>query len=189
VVYNSVLHDGLAISPVDGSAPPEDLPYSGFRPFFSGDSVAFRGNDGLYVSHDGQVTRAVREGDAVPGEPFGRFKGIPQLFGVDVHGVVAFTGQWEGATRGYGAFVNRDGTITPVAKMGGTLFDQPVTTVLQTSLAIDPHGSGRVVFGYRLANGVTGIAMATPVPEPAAAALAAAALLAGAARRRGRHAR
>jgi hypothetical protein len=72
-------------------------------------------------------------------------------------------------------------------KTDDQLFGQTLQSLF--SIAFDPSGSGRIAFGYRLANGVNGIAMATPVPEPAAGVMVAlAAALAAARVRRSRDA-
>jgi hypothetical protein len=155
----------------------------------SGNAVAFEavGDDptaydrtmrGIFVGNGDSLKLIVRTGNPsrTPRESF-RYISLAGI--ADDGQTVAFSGtNW--ASEG-GAFISHGGQISKVLKTGDTLFGQHLTSA--SARAFDPRGSGRLVVGYALANGVTGIAMATPVPEPAAgvmlalsAALAAASL-------------
>jgi hypothetical protein len=134
----------------------------------SGDMVAFRGvypgGAGIFTGNGGSLTTIVKTGDPAPS---GTFTSLA-VGGIASNGDdVSFFGQWAGGT---GAFVSDNGTIIPVVKTGDLLFGQPLTSLAmnQNKIGLDPRGRGNVVFSYILANGDSGVAMATPVPEPAA---------------------
>jgi hypothetical protein len=145
------------------------------RPAIRGDRIAFRGvfgsNVGIFTGNGGPLTTIAKTGDAAPSGVFLDLgKGPRTDIGYD--GVnVAFFGTYTGNRRGI--FVGDGASLTTVLKSGDQLFGQTHSNVFpSTRVGLDPHGSGNVVFSYQLANGVTGIAMATPVPEPAALTLA-----------------
>jgi hypothetical protein len=150
------------------------------RPAISGDQVAFRahlgGTDvGIFTGDGGPLTTIARTGDAAP---IGAFidlgKGPRTDIGFDGN-AVAFLGTFAGGSA-QGVFVGDGGPLTTVIKKGDAMFGSTVTSFWTTRVGLDPDGSGRVVFGYNLANNLTGVAMATPVPEPPALTLAAAML-------------
>src|SRR5262249_28795943 len=82
---------------------------------------------------------------------------------------------------GSGIYVGNGAALTTVIETGDVLFGQPVTNLLfaepDTHFGFDPYGSGNLAFRYTLANGVSGVAMASPVPEPSTFALAAVGLV------------
>ena len=72
---------------------------------------------------------------------------------------------------GHGIFTGRDPVADKLIAVDDVLFGQRVTAV-----NFRPGGLndlGQLVFSYTLADGRTGVAVATPVPEPAAVAIAA----------------
>ena len=77
---------------------------------------------------------------------------------------------------GVGIFVGPDPIADKVIQSGDPLFDSAVTTLTTVSgLSLVRGGIndvGQLAFTYTLANGVYGIAIATPVPEPATFVLA-----------------
>ena len=86
---------------------------------------------------------------------------------INYAGLVAFNAALDAG--GGGVFIG-DGTMTSaVIQAGDSLFGSTVT-----GAGVTPYGlndSGQVAFAFTLANGTTGIAVATPVPEPSAALL------------------
>ena len=65
---------------------------------------------------------------------------------------------------GYGIYIGDGANTNEVIGSGDLLFGSTIT-----ALSISPtslNDLGQVAFYYRLANGTTGIAIATPVPEP-----------------------
>jgi hypothetical protein len=152
-------------------------------PRISQTAVAFDatlgGADAVIAWNGSQITTVAKDGQS--GQATGVLTDVG-IGGVDNHGNVVFnTGTW-------GAVISKGGVISPVIYEGDALFGQTLTILRHTRLAIDRAGSGRVAFGYELANGVRGIAIATPVPEPAAGATLAIAALAAARTRRSRRA-
>jgi hypothetical protein len=139
-------------------------------PDISGDTVAFNasligGGDAIFTGNGGTLTTIVKPGDPGPFGPF--FGGTPG--GVARNGQqVSFLARWTGD--GQGAFVSNRGVISTVIKGGDSLFGQQLVYVLGR-VVLDSSGSGRVAFGYVLANGVRGIALATPVPESGSAVM------------------
>jgi hypothetical protein len=138
------------------------------RQHISGDAVAFSarvtGGTAIFTGNGGPLLTVVKTGDPAPS---GAFNGLT-LCGVANNGLdVAFLGQW--STGGEGAFVSSGGVTSPVIERGDMLFGQEFVGFRLGGVVFDASGSGRVAFAYGLANGVTGIALATPVPEPGAA--------------------
>lgn len=153
-------------------------------PEISGDVVAFKGQysgggQGIFTGNGGPLTTIAKTGDAAPS---GVFTGFDMGQTADNGQQVSFRGFF-GTSDGY--FVSDGGVISTVIKRGDMLFGQPVSLVGESGGALDRSGSGRFAFTYYLAaTNVRGIAIATPVPEPATASLAACAGLAFPLRRR-----
>jgi hypothetical protein len=89
---------------------------------------------------------------------------------------VAFLASFDESLR-RGVFTSRGGTLINVIKTGDTLFGSTVTELAGNSFefprfGIDVGGSGNVAFTYRLVDGRSGIAIATPVPESGGSVLA-----------------
>jgi hypothetical protein len=139
------------------------------NPQISGAMVAFSAKhgaagQGIYLGDGGPLTTVVITGDIIipNGGP------ITSLFlgGVANGGQqVAFLAE-SGSS---GAFVRDRGVTATVIKSSDPLFAQRLAGLPGSQIVIDPQGSGRVAFGYQLTNGVRGIALATPVPEPGSA--------------------
>jgi hypothetical protein len=180
--------DGGALTTIAkrGDAGPGGTLDGTFQPFaMSGDTVAFEATAGgvsaLFTGSGGPLTRIVKVGDPAPTGTFSMF----DVGGIANNGSdVLFSGDWTGG--GQGLFLSSHGATTSILQRGNLLFGQSLIGVAVLSRSLDPSGSGNVAFRYTLANGVSGIALATPVPEPAALTLALAAL-APAIRRRGAH--
>jgi hypothetical protein len=171
-----------------GSLAPTGIFSSFGVPRISGEVTAFGahttgGGHAIYASADGVLTTIVKQGDPAPS---GTLQNLI-MGGVDDGGRVAFSARWD--VHGQGAFFGDGDSIVPVIKRGEELFGQTLAGLGHDYIALDPNGSGRVAFAYWLANGVRGIAMATPVPEPAAGSMLAIAALAAVSVDRRRHAR
>jgi hypothetical protein len=150
------------------------------RPAISESTVAFRGTYhggwGVFAGNGGPLTTIAKTGDPAPVGKFVEFGSLPQQqLGIS-GSTVAFYGLYginpESPT-GVGIFTGKGGPVTAVIKSGDPLFGDTLGSVYHGPLAMDPQGSGRILFTYRLATGEVGLAMATPVPEPNALTLAA----------------
>jgi hypothetical protein len=96
-------------------------------------------------------------------------------YGMDINnsGLVAFSATLNGVR---GIYTEVGPQIARIIGVGDNLFG---STVTQIGFGKDGLNElGQVGFFYQLANGRTGIALATPVPEPASILLAAIAILA-----------
>ena len=84
------------------------------------------------------------------------------------NGTVAFQASLDAG--GGGIFTGPDPATNSVIQLGDSLFGETVTNLLNGGrLGITDDGT--IVFNYILENGVSGIAIATPVPEPSTFAL------------------
>lgn len=126
--------------------------------------------DGIYVG-DGGEARLVAD---VSG-PFA------QVFspGINDGGQVVFVARLDADTNtlAHGIYTGPDPVADKVIRVGDELFGG---TVARIGFLQGLNDHGQIVFAYELAGGVEGVALASPVPEPAAAAacgLAAAALM------------
>jgi hypothetical protein len=154
-------------------------------PEISGDVVAFHasvpGGRAILTGNGGPLTAIVKEGDAAPGG--GVFTSLGELRVANNGQQVAFAGgAGEGDSGTTAMFVSNNGVLSKVIQSGDSLFG--ATAFVGNVAALDRSGSGRVAFGYFHPGGISGIAIATPVPEPATASLAACAGLAFPLRRR-----
>ncbi|HEX2473617.1 MAG TPA: choice-of-anchor tandem repeat NxxGxxAF-containing protein [Lacipirellulaceae bacterium] len=143
-------------------------PFSGFgnRPGITNDgTVVFSatfdtGGMGIFKSQSGVVTPVV--------DTTGPFIGF-RFLAANNHGQVAFIGSLDSG--GEGIFVGPDPTADKVILAGDALFGSTLTSI-ETSHALNDRG--QIAFYYRLANGVSGIAVASPIPEPSTIVLIAA---------------
>ena len=78
-------------------------------------------------------------------------------------GTIAFLGLLDAG--GGGVFTGPNPATDKMLVVGDTLFGSTITDLGLSFGAI--NNSGQISFVYTLANGVTGVAVATPVPEPA----------------------
>jgi hypothetical protein len=152
-------------------------------PLISGSIVVFPAASGsvrmLLKGNDGPLTAITKVGDPAPNGTITDFaQGGIANNGNDI----LYRATWAGG--GSGVFLNSGGVTTSVIQQGATLFGQPLQSVSVSGQSLDWSGSGKVAFRYVLANGVEGIALATPVPEPHACALLAVAAVVGVRRRR-----
>jgi hypothetical protein len=138
-------------------------------PTISGDTIAFKGADsagpGIFtVDLAGNSVAVARTGTATPWGKLNNFSD-PEIGG----STVAFAASLDGSLK-YGLFTNPGGAPHSIIQTGDMLFGSTVAELASGSLqspgfGIDASGSGNVAFTYRLANGRTGIAIASPVPE------------------------
>ncbi len=130
-------------------------------PSISGDSVAFVGRygttNGVFVKDTLGLKEIASVGDMTPAGLLTEV-GSPAISGTNV----AFRGAFSG---GSGIFVGNEIGLMSVIKTGDMLFGQVVDRVGFAN-GLDPRGSGNLALVYELTNGVRGIAMAIPVPEP-----------------------
>ena len=178
------VNGGLVTTIVDSTGP---FNYFGAAPSLSeAGTVAFvagkNGQDGgvfgIYKGGGGALTTI-----ADISGPFSSLGGFnfnqPSL---NNSGTVAFIAGLDAG--GAGIFIG-DGTFTSeVIGIGYALFGSTVSTVQMSPNSL--NDSGEVAFWYQLANGINGIAIASPVPEPGRASLLFGGLLAilGSRRRR-----
>jgi hypothetical protein len=121
--------------------------------------AASANRQGIFMGAGGALTTVAKSGDQTP---FGQLRAL--FSGVSVsHGQVAFRGDF---TNGAGIFIGNGGPLSKVIKTGDALLGNTLAGLDFQRFSLDPDGSGSLVFGYRLASGVTGVAVAIPVPEP-----------------------
>jgi PEP-CTERM motif-containing protein len=132
-----------------------------FEPALSGTSAAFRARyntsfgTGIFRGNGGPLTTIVKLGDPAPVGAISSLLSDPSISGNNV----AFIGNY-GAQ--HALFVGSGGPLTPVIKKGDLLFGSTVSTVTFEKFGFDTDGSGKLAFGYTLANGRAGVAIATP---------------------------
>jgi hypothetical protein len=79
-------------------------------------------------------------------------------------GLAAFRGTYTGGLQGI--FIGSGGPLTTVVKSGDSLFGSTVQSLVLGGSALDAGGNGNLAFQYALANGRSGVAIATAVvPE------------------------
>jgi hypothetical protein len=177
--YNG-LNDVIVVSdggPLTAVAKSTDLDSSGaelgsFRNVaLSGNFVAFDSvvgvSSAIYVGNGGPLTTIAKTADASPAGTF-----ISVTLGGFANNGSDVLFQASLSSSGSGLFLNSSGVNSLVLKTGDMLFGLRVIDLSRSAKSLDPGGSGKIVFRYTLANGVSGIALATPVPEPAALTLA-----------------
>lgn len=138
--------------------------------------AAYSSAKGIFTGSGGILTDIVNVGDAAPVGTFTDFAISPSILG----GTVAFSGIYNGGASS-GVFTGNGGALVPVLLSGDPLFGSTVSSVGVGGNAFDSDGS--LALRYTLADGRTGVAIAS-VPEPSAAALGACGLLSVALRRR-----
>ncbi len=130
-------------------------------PSISGNTVAFLGTassaSGIFIGSGGSLTTIAKMGDSTPGG--GTFETLsrPAIGG----STVAFQAS---ASSGEGIYAASGGLLNAVIETGQPLFGSTVTSLDFESLGLDAGGSGNLAFIYGLANGATGVALATPTP-------------------------
>ncbi|MEX2317529.1 MAG: choice-of-anchor tandem repeat NxxGxxAF-containing protein [Pirellulales bacterium] len=138
----------------------------GDSPVIYNGNVAFRatyGSDeegivrGVFIGSGGPIDPIVLTGDPAPVGSFDEI-GIPSY--------VADTMVFGAGFGGFhsGVFVRKNGILQPLLTDADVLFGSNI--VIVGSARLDADGSGRIAFFYLLFDGRSGIAMATPVPEP-----------------------
>ncbi len=128
-------------------------------PTISGSTVAFLGTyasgSGIFTGDGGALSSIVKTGDATPGgKAFTSFS-IPAI----ALNMVAFRGDYAG---GGGIYTKRGDELAKVAEIGDPLFGSSVTSLSFSDLGLDRTGAGYLAFTYGLADGRSGVAMATP---------------------------
>jgi PEP-CTERM motif len=142
----------------------------------SGSTVAFlsnyiggTGSTGIFTGSGGAITTIVTDADAVPGG--GTWTDFQTL---SISGsTVAFKGFYSGGTGSNGIFLSSGGSLTKLIGNGDTLFGSTVDSLSFESTGLD---GTNVAFSYELADGRSGIALATlasssSAPEPGTLAL------------------
>ena len=135
-------------------------------PLVSGNTVAFVGSHpggrGIFATDGVTLETIVKSGDPAPAGTFGSVF-LPSFS----HGKVAFVAE---DAFGRGIFLASGDSAPAIIRVGDPLFGSTVSQLFHLSL--DAAGSGNIAFTYRLATGLLGIALASPVPEPGAMGLA-----------------
>lgn len=148
-------------------------------PSIHGDGVAFVGasgseggpyESGIFIGDGDSLITVVKSGDPAPAATFMQFQGVS--YDGDS---VAFQGNYEDLSH-RGIFSNAGGDIATVVKIGDSLFGSEIIDLSFDRFGLDPAGGGGIAFGYWLADGRRGVALASQVPEPCTTALIAAAL-------------
>lgn len=138
---------GLGTTPINGSG---NVAFHAILD--AGGEGIFRGNGGA------PVTIADTSG------PYASFFADPSLNALDVVVFQAFLD-----AGGYGIFTGPNPATSTVIRLGDSLFGSTVTALNIGGYAL--NDGGQIAFYYNLADGRNGIALATPVPEPASLAL------------------
>jgi hypothetical protein len=138
-------------------------------------TVLFRGEldaggEGLFLGNGGPVTRVADTSGAYGALFYGR---------INAAGQTAFRAALDGG--GEGIFFGADPATDKVIAAGDVLFGSTVAGIENLGGLND---AGQLVFEYTLANGISGVALATPVPEPTTAGAIVLGALVTAARRR-----
>lgn len=136
----------------------------GTVPINASGSVAFHafldaGGEGIFRGNGGApIPIADTSG------PYSSFFADPSLNALDAVVFQAFLD-----AGGYGIFTGADPATSTVIRLGDALFGSTVTALNIGGSAL--NDAGQIAFYYNLADGRNGIALATPVPEPASLAL------------------
>ena len=139
-------------------------------PWVSGSNVAFfgsySGGQGIYTGSVGATgaAKVVETGDTAPGHgAFTGFNGLPSVSGSNV----AFFGNYSG---GFGLYLESGGSLSAVLNTGDALFGSTVSSLNNGRFGYDNNA---IAFQYTLADGRSGIAVATvaSVPEPSSGVL------------------
>jgi hypothetical protein len=149
----------------------------GWVPFINNGSVLFSatlddGTSGLFLKN-GTETSLVAESSAAA---FGFFNGVFNGSG-DVAFAACFLDQ-DGCAE-IGIMTGSDPTADTLVREGGLLFGATVESV---GSVFGLNESGQIAFSFELDNGLSGIAVATPVPEPSGLCLIVTAMAIGASR-------
>jgi hypothetical protein len=134
----------------------------------SGSTVAFQGNfsggRGIFTGNGGALQAIAKTGDAAPVGTFNNFD-APAISG----SIAAFKGYYNnGVSGGLGIFIGSGGQLDTVIKTGDSLFGSTVSSLFFDRFGLDADGSGDLAFFYQLANGNSGIAIASPAAIPEA---------------------
>ena len=148
---------------------------SGTVAFVAGIGDIDAGAYGIYSGNGGALTTIADL--AGPFSYFDLFYGEPSINGT---GTVAFFAGLDAG--GYGVFTGDGVTTNEIIGLGDMLFGSPITGFGISPTAL--NDSGQLAFYYSLANGTSGLALATPTPEPSASLLLAAGALLALRRRR-----
>jgi hypothetical protein len=154
------------IAKIGDAAPDSSTYFNLSNPSVDNGDVVFRAKystgQGIFKRDGGPTSLVVKSGDMSPfGSTYAEF-GEPAVS----HGAVAFWARY--AANEQGIFVANGGSVANVIKKGDSLFGGTIESVSFDRLGLDEDGSGRLIFFYRLTNGMAGLATANPVlvPEP-----------------------
>jgi hypothetical protein len=130
------------------------------------------GTIGVFTGSGGTLTPIAETGEVAPDGTYADFDYL-SIIG----NTVAFEGIYKSepeSTYQTGIFIGSGAALTPVIKIGDTLFGGEVTALDTTVTELVPSeiqdSSGDIAFSYQLSNGVSGVAIAH-VPEPASLSL------------------
>jgi hypothetical protein len=180
---NGTVTTNIARGGANGSPTPDGGTFFAFNdPTISGDTVAFSANynnvtgsrQGIFT-HIGGTTSTIASyrfgggGSATPNGGTFTDVGNPSISG----NTVAFRGSYAGGTGTFGIFASTNGVLNSVIREGDVAFDSTITSLQFGRFGID---GDNIAFGYTLANGRSGIGLASlgavAVPEANAGLLA-----------------
>lgn len=130
------------------------------------------GGEGIYTGIGGVPTTVIDTTNLA-------FSGFATLPSINSSGTVAFRGEL--AAGGAAVFISEDGTLTRVIGKGDSLDGGTIMGFAMSNTAL--NDAGQIAFQYSLSDGRSGVAVATPIPEPATVALLAIGALMSALRR------
>lgn len=137
----------------------KDFAVSGESTIFVGLLSDYQSQALLLAGPEGVFTKIAATGDPAPGGAFARFGGVA------IQGTkVIFTAAYDDE-RTQGIFSYSEGRIEPIIRTGDIFFGRPIVGLTFGAAGLDEGGSGNIAFGYLTDR--YGIAVASPVPEPA----------------------
>ena len=164
-VFGLYVSNGTTLTTIaDPSGPIQDI--SSLPPAFNdAGQVAFTasldaGGEALYIGNGTTLTPLL--------DTSGPFEDLSWT-AINSLGQVAFAGTLDGGTTGGVYMALGGGAFEKVIGIGDPLFGSTVTSVFMKTDAL--NDAGQIALIYRLATGVRGVAIATPVPEPHALAV------------------
>ncbi|MGD9634448.1 MAG: pentapeptide repeat-containing protein [Pirellulales bacterium] len=127
-------------------------------PTITGNTVAFvgtfAGGSGIFTGDGGALATIVKTGDTTQDGKVFTGLSTPTL----AFNMIAFRGEYSG---GSGLYTKRGDELSKVVEIGDAMFGSTVTSFSFSDLGLDVGGSGNLAFTFGLADGRTGVAMAT----------------------------
>ena len=145
-----------------------------------GRDLAMNNSGQILVTYSGALSIVSRQGVTTIADTTGFFDGFTSRErSINDNGDVVFAAEMDNGAKGI--FVGPDALADRVLIEGDSLFGG---TIDELYVSYDLNNAGQIAFYYALDTGISGIAVATPVPEPGLGSVLIAALISLAAARR-----